>query len=72
MYKSFIIPIEIINRELDSQILLGIKASEYGFATYIGSKRAIFTGLLKNKSSNEGVMLYKSSKKSVKTNKLKD
>ena len=49
MYESLIIPIEIINRELDSQILLAIKASKYGFATYIGTKSSIFLGLLKTK-----------------------
>lgn len=52
------IPIEIKNRELNSQILLGALATESGFNVYIGTHHSIHQ-LIRNKKDKAGLFLDK-------------
>ncbi len=52
------IPIEVKNRELDSQLLLSFLAAIEGYRIYIGSKRSIHQVLL-NKKEKGGIYIYK-------------
>jgi surface carbohydrate biosynthesis protein len=52
------IPIELKNRELDSQVLLATRLARIGFRIYLGTHAAIFA-LLKSKQDKSGIYLDK-------------
>ncbi len=52
------IPIEVKNRELDSQLLLSFLAAREGYRIYIGSKLSIHQVLLSKKAKG-GIYIYK-------------
>lgn len=56
--KHLYIPIELKNRELDSQVILTAEACSRGFRVYLGSHAAIFN-LLSTKNSPAGIFLDK-------------
>jgi len=56
--KEIFIPIEIEDRELDSQLLLSFFATLRGYRIYLGSKEAINTYTL-SKQTKSGIYLYK-------------
>lgn len=56
--KHLYIPIELKNRELDSQVLLAAKACSMGFRVYIGSHAAIYRALGSRKNCT-GIYLDK-------------
>jgi len=56
--KHLYIPIELKNRELDSQVLLAAKACSMGFRVYIGSHAAIYRALRSRKNCT-GIYLDK-------------
>ena len=56
--KHIYIPIELKNRELDSQVILAAEACSRGFRVYIGSHAAIYNAL-STKKQRSGIYLEK-------------
>ena len=56
--KHLYIPIELKNRELDSQVILASDACKNGYRVYIGTHAAIYS-LLRSKRSKGGIFLDK-------------
>ena len=59
--KHLYIPIELKNRELDSQVILAAEACLRGFRVYLGSHAAIYTAL-RTKKFRAGIFLDKGTK----------
>ena len=62
MFKKHIyLPLEILPRELNSKLLLGLYAAKSGFRVYLGSKESINYLLNKKKNNRQkaGIFFYK-------------